>query len=315
MDKNISTTIKKITLLNDITLESMMEKDKISIIRNFTETGIKILEADFGFAWWKFKDTEDYTLAYKSTSTPYEPTIPREKAGNYIARITKKPFFDSDVNSGNYEFDINRYLKSYIIIPINYGDNVYGSLVLCYKDKHSFSDEELALAEALGNTTAQAITIYRLGESERKALISEAKQKETELLLTEEKSKTEFIANSTHEFRTPLAIIRGHVDLALHAKTAELKTAKEALKVIEGETIHLSEMLADLVTLTSEKKVNKENIDYTLVDLSLILRQIASRLKPVAEEKKISIEIKKKYPCYIGRWRRKIYKKIICKFD
>ena len=41
---------KKITLINEMTLKSLLKADDLSIIKNFTETGLKILEADFGFA-------------------------------------------------------------------------------------------------------------------------------------------------------------------------------------------------------------------------------------------------------------------------
>jgi len=175
--KNAKTTIsKKIVLLNQTTLDSMMGRDNITIIKNFTEAGIKILEADFGFAWWKFLNNEKYQLAYKSPSTPYEPTIPRESAGNYIARTTKKPFFDSEVKKKNYVFDISRYLKSYIIIPIYYNEFTYGNLVLCYKKNHFFTENEIDLATILGTTTAQTITIYRLIASEREARAYSEKQ-------------------------------------------------------------------------------------------------------------------------------------------
>ncbi len=171
-----NTTPKKIVLLNQTTLDSMMGKDNITIIKNFTETGITILEADFGFAWWKFRDNEKYQLAYKSPTTPYEPTIPRENAGNYVARTTKKPFFDSEVKKKNYVFDISRYLKSYIIIPIFYNEFTYGSLVLCYKKNHFFTEDEIDLATVLGTTTAQTITINRLIVSEHEARRTSEKQ-------------------------------------------------------------------------------------------------------------------------------------------
>jgi PAS domain S-box-containing protein len=173
MDQSL---LKKIVLLNQTTLDSIVEKNSKAIIKNFTEAGIKVLEADFGFAWWKFHENEEYTLAYKSTTTPYEPTIPRENAGNYVARTTKKPFFDSNIKKVNYLFDINKYLKSYIIIPIYYTEVIYGSLVLCYKKKHSFTKNEVDLATVLGTTTAQAITIHRLVASEHNARLLSEKQ-------------------------------------------------------------------------------------------------------------------------------------------
>jgi two-component system phosphate regulon sensor histidine kinase PhoR len=291
MPDSLDTISKKISALNKTTLDSMVEKDKLAIIKNFTETGIKILKADFGFAWWKFTEEEEYKLVYKSDSTPYNPTIPRDKAGNYIARITKKPFFDSDVKKGEYEFNISDYLKSYIIIPIFYGDNVYGSVVLCYKKKHNFTEEEVSLATALGNTNAQTITVHHLIESEREALTLAKKQKETQVLLEEEKLKTEFIANATHEFRTPLAIMRGNVELVLRDKNKSLASAAKALRVVDKEIIRLSALLSDLALLTNPKKNQKQVIHTIPVNLEYLLKKMAKRLAVLARNKKISIKI------------------------
>ncbi len=408
MDKSTS---KKIVLLNETTLDSMVEKDSISIIKNFTEVGIKILEADFGFAWWKFHDEEEYKLAYKSLTTPYEPTLPRESAGNYVARKTKKPFFDSQVKKENYKYDISKYLKSYIIIPIYYNELIYGSLVLCYKKEHLFTDDEVDLAKVLGTTTAQAITIHNLLEREQEARVWAEKQeayfralienshedillidhkgkvlyisssiskifdknaedilgknirefisssyakvteeyierilkkpnenhllefdfikkdgntrsiestavnmlknenvkgivlnirdqtfrkesemlKETEILLNEEKLKSEFIANATHEFRTPLAVIRGTADLALIEDSKA--SFKKAFNSINSEVEHLSHMISDLTLLTGKRASVKSKIIPKRINLTESIREIAKRLGAIARKRNIKIRL------------------------
>jgi|GEM_PF-1297119 len=178
MDNQIS--IKKIALLNRTTLDSLGGNDSFEIIKNFTEAGLKIFEADFGFTWWKTPDQTYYTLAYKSHSTPYEPNLPREKGGNFQALKTRVPFFVENVRKENYEkeFDISPYMKSYVIVPITYKENIYGSLVLCFKNTRIFSDEDRELAVSLGNATAQSITINRLILKEREARLQATRQEE-----------------------------------------------------------------------------------------------------------------------------------------
>ncbi|MDO8594947.1 MAG: GAF domain-containing sensor histidine kinase [bacterium] len=273
------TISEKITLLNKTILDSMTEKDKSAIVKNFTTTSIKILGANFGFAWWKFGDQNKFKLAYKSPNTPYNPTLPREKAGNYIALKTKKPFFDNNIKKESYEFDIGRYLKTYIIIPIHYNENVYGNLVLCYKKRHNFAEEELTLAQAIGHATAQAITIHRLIK--------------TDALLREERLKTEFIANATHELRTPLAIMKGNVDLALMDKE-NLKTAQETLRDVNAEINILSDILKDLALLTFSGKNAGPIVNPAPVNLEDLLDNLVKRLKIAAGEKNIEIKINKK---------------------
>lgn len=291
MKRKIDTIPRKITLLNETILESMTEKDSNAIVKYFTEGGIQILEADFGFAWWKSKDSDEYKLAYKSPGTPYEPFLPRSKASHYKAIKSKKPLFDSNVKKENYgESDISPYMKSFIIIPIYHDHHIYGSITLCYKKKHDFTEEELTLAQAIGHTTAQAITIHRFIE----------KEKETEIFAKkaeEEKLKTEFIANATHELRTPLAIMKGSVDLALMNKKVDVKSARETLEEINFEISVLSNILKDLALLTSPNSAGQyerhiENS--TRVDITKLIASLVKRLEIPATKKNIAIKIKNK---------------------
>lgn len=278
MNKNL---LKKIALLNQTTLDSLAEKNSLTIIKNFTEAGIKILEADFGFGWWKFHSKEKYKLVYKSPKTPYEPTIPRNHAGNYIARKTKKPFFDSHVKKENYLFDIDRYLKSYAIVPICYNDNIYGNLVLCFKKERIFKEEDKELMVFLGNVAAQAITTARLVEKERELVLME----NTKRLLQEEKLKTEFIANASHEIRTPLAIIKGTVDLVLMKGLSDTRM----LKVINHEVNHLSKILSDLSLLITDTHKVKNKTSFEPVNVLKIIKHTTNTLKIIAKQKNISI--------------------------
>jgi diguanylate cyclase (GGDEF)-like protein/PAS domain S-box-containing protein len=159
----------KITLLNQATLESFNLDEIIDVVKNFTDTSIKILDADFGFAWWKVQNEGVYKLAYKTSTTPYAPNLPREKGGNQEALKTKSPFFVDFVVKENYEpeYDVSEYMESYVIIPIFYKKDMYGSLVLCYKKQHLFLDEEKSFCNIIGNTMAQAITIHKLVKSEQ----------------------------------------------------------------------------------------------------------------------------------------------------
>lgn len=278
MKRKKYTIPQKITVLNETILDSMTEKDATAIVKNFTESGIQILEADFGFAWWKFGDSDEFKLAYKSPNTPYEPFMPRKKASHYTSIKKKKPIFDSNVSGKKYgTSDISPFMKSFVIIPIYHKKHIYGSLTLCYKKRHVFSEEELTLAQAIGHAAAQAITIHRLVQ--------------TDILLAQERLKTEFIGNATHELGTPLAIMRGNVDLALMNKS-NLKFAQNALKGIDVEIKILSDILKDLVLLTSPNKDINHIISQEPVNITKFIATLAKRLKTVARGKKIKIKIK-----------------------
>ncbi len=291
MKKNAQISTEQIHLLNTTVHASTLEDNNIRLIQKFTEAGAKILKADFGFAWWKLEGK--YKLAHVTKNTPHNMSMPRVKSDANAVKKRGNSFFDSNVKPQNYEPVIDSKLKSYIIISIHYGEHVFGSIILCYKNRHDFSEEELILSNSLGNAMAQAMTIHWLIESERDALELAGKQKETEVLLSQEKLKTEFIANTTHEFRTPLAIMRGQMELALRKKGSEkeqLQAAKKAIKEATKEITRLSDMRSDLVLIAATKN-SKNVLNNEKINLRELFEDISGRLETLTDKNKVSIKI------------------------
>ena len=153
---------EKITLLNHTSLESLEELDKLKIISKFTEAGIKIFNADFGYAFWKQYGDKNYLLVYKSSNMSYYPRLPRKRGFTYHVEKTKKPFMGLVPDEHNPKYDLRPFMRSIIIVPIFYQRHLYGDIVLCYRKPRLFSPEDNSLAIALGNATAQTITIQQL---------------------------------------------------------------------------------------------------------------------------------------------------------
>ena len=117
--------------------------------------------------------------------------------------------------------------------------------------------------------------------------------KETSRLLEEERLKVESIADATHELRTPLAIIKGNVDLAMRSQLKNPKPPKSALRAINYEIKHLSSILTDLTLITSNKVELRNKIVYNKVNLRLLLVRVIGRCRTLAYKKNISINANK----------------------
>lgn len=153
----------KIILLNQATLESFKDTTEKEIVSRFTETGIKILGADFGFVWFRERGQRTYKLIYKHAATPYQPNKPRKKGTNYQVRHNEAPLLISDIQKAIFvAADAKVYMKSAAVIPIVYKNNTYGNAVICFAQRKKFTEEDRGLCTFLGNSLAQAITINRL---------------------------------------------------------------------------------------------------------------------------------------------------------
>ena len=284
------TIANKISLLNQTTLEALACQDTLRIIELFTLAGLRMLEADFGFAWWQTSEGQRYHLAYKSPTTPYEPNLPRERGGNFKARKSRSPFFVEDVVSRNYEdgYDVSPYMESYAIIPIVYKDDLYGNLVVCYRETHPFTDDDRVLAASLGNSAAQSITINSLLKKEHEAM---QKQAEQEASLKEAKIRTDFISNAAHELRTPLAVIKGNVDLALHVGIKSIPDAEKMLRAIDHEARHLTGLISGMALLRSSKNQPRTELTLRKIRLRDVIGRAIERCRGFAYEKHISVRM------------------------
>ncbi len=292
----IKSIFKQIRFLNQITSRLITEENNAVIIRNFAEESLKILGADYGFAWGKIRGQGRHLHIYKSSATPDGSLIPIRKKRNTAAVNVDGLILDENVKQENYKARIDPRLKSYLVIPIRYGDHLRGNIVLGYKKPHTFSEEELSLASVIGNNVSHLVTINWLIDNEKKVQTMTERQKETEMLLSEEKRKTEFIADAAHEFRTPLAIIRGNIDLAMLKDLKNPRAVKKVFGAINHEVEHLANLISDLSLLVyDESKSGKTSASQT-VDLAKMIKHVVDALKGVARRKKISIKAQKMPP-------------------
>ena len=170
----------------------------------------------------------------------------------------------------------------------NQGHLRYDNLPLETKNGKFIDVEFVSNSYMAGNTLVIQCNIRDITERKRLDLI-----KETVRLLEEERLKVESIADATHELRTPLAIIKGNVDLALQSRGN--KSPRATLRAIDYEINHLSSILTDLTLVTSKAWELKNRIVYTKVSLDSLIAIITDRCKALAYKKNISI-VQRKIP-------------------
>ncbi len=152
------------------------------------------------------------------------------------------------------------------------------------------------IRDAQGNVVASVAVNVDLTERKR---AEEANR--LERLMEQEKLKINFIADATHELRTPLAIIKGHVDLALRTDKSKLSTSvRDSLSAINNEINYLANLISDLTLLVSDKDAKfQRDSGNKKVELINILTRTIQRHQSFADKKRIKIKTSKLSPTYI----------------
>ena len=103
--------------------------------------------------------------------------------------------------------------------------------------------------------------------------------------------RRDFVANVSHELKTPLAAIRGYAETLRDGALDEPPTAKRFTDRILSQCRRLQELLDDLLILSRLEGVDA-SLEREPVSLDAVARHAVELLGPVAREKRVGIELK-----------------------
>lgn len=104
-----------------------------------------------------------------------------------------------------------------------------------------------------------------------------------------EKMRTQFVANVSHELKTPLTSIKGFAETLKYVDDADTK--EKFLNIINEEAERLTRLITDILTLShieQQKEIKKEKID-----VNKIVIDVYNLMKNMADAKNIQLTIKK----------------------
>ena len=133
---------------------------------------------------------------------------------------------------------------------------------------------------------------------------------ENRRLLAEEKEKLDFMAEANHELRTPLAIIKGSIDILLReSKGKSDRYADEVLRDINEEVTHLTNILSELALLATSDTGVRNKVVSEKIDFELLVNDIVKRCDIIAKKKNITIQ--KKIPTSVIMGDRRYLEKLL----
>lgn len=105
-----------------------------------------------------------------------------------------------------------------------------------------------------------------------------------------QKAQREFLANVTHDLRTPLTSIQGFSQAIIDGVASNPKNAQRAAQIIYQESGRLNRMVEELLDL-ARIEAGRWNMTRHTVQLAEVLAAVGERLSPKAAEKGITLTV------------------------
>lgn len=198
----------------------------------------------------------------------------------------------TDVHTGIYDPTVNRYHQEQFLSTvaplykkvdypaIKVFKRPYGYIALYFprRDRYVLSQMEfwiissIALIIALGGLAISLIYFYR------QKFLAEVQK--------------DFVNNFTHEFKTPLAVMKiasgvlNEPDIA-----ARPEKLKNYASILEKQTTHLQQQVEKLLTLATNNS-QKLTYDMKMISLNHLIEESVAQLQPLADSRKARITLK-----------------------
>ncbi len=157
-----------------------------------------------------------------------------------------------------------------------------------------YTKSTLQLQQALDTALSYDETVKELAKAGRQLALSNERMVALRLLAEEaQKTKVAFVSKVSHEFRTPLNMIIGLIDLIV--KSPDIygepfpTAAFEDLTVIYRNCEHLSSLINDVLDLTQVES-GRMRLRKERVDMASIIMEAVGVVQPLILKKKLTLE-------------------------
>lgn len=113
-----------------------------------------------------------------------------------------------------------------------------------------------------------------------------------------EQMRKDFVANVSHELKTPLTSIKGFAETLLDGAQDVPEIREQFLNIIHDESERMQTLVEDLLELSRLEQDNYQ-LETTIVDVTSLLRETATLLQRKAEEKQMQIHLETEEEVFI----------------
>ena len=189
----------------------------------------------------------------------------------------------NDLHENNQSFNklIDRNAGTVLILPLVLKGEAIGLIELeTFKDEYYYTDEEISLLSTLANQAAISLENARLYDEQLRA---------TEQLRELDQLKSQFLANISHELRTPFNSIIGFsrvIMKGIDGPVTDLQ--KQDLSAIYNAGQHLLKMINDILDI-SKIDAGKMELSFEEVNILDVIDSVISTARGLIKDKPIEL--------------------------
>ncbi len=106
-----------------------------------------------------------------------------------------------------------------------------------------------------------------------------------------ERIRTDFVANASHELKTPITAIRGLSESVIDDEDIDRKTIMQFINRIHSQSLRLSQLVGDLMAL-SRLEVDLEAKQFSVINMNYLLNNSVKSAKIAIEQKNLKLMVK-----------------------
>jgi len=105
-----------------------------------------------------------------------------------------------------------------------------------------------------------------------------------------ESMRSEFVANVSHELKTPVAAVKGFAETLLAGAMDDPDTSRAFLNIIHDESERLNRLIGDILEL-SKIESRRSPLQFSPIDLPLLVGKLGDLMASEAAKKEITLDI------------------------
>lgn len=190
--------------------------------------------------------------------------------------------------------------ESAVVIPIpsTLAHQTAGFLVVGVSSRSQFDEKYRSFVELLGTQLATLVANARAYEEEARRATALAEL---------DRAKTAFFSNVSHEFRTPLTLMLGPLEQALHETTG----SRESLEIAHRNALRLLKLVNSLLDF-SRLEAGRLEASYERTELAALTAELASLFRAAIEKAKLTLTVDcppLSEPAYVDRdlWEKIVF--------